>query len=971
MKKTLFAVILLLCMGIVGCQKEIPTELNISPSEISFYDNGGTQAISILANKTWMASSSASWCAVSELKGEASQKSLSISCDPNLDYEERTCTITINCEELTKTVNVKQSASEGILVSPTIFEISKEAQTIEVEVKSNVEYSFLIDNACKDWITQVSSKALASNKISFQISENETYDFREGKITFNQTNGALVSVVTVKQRQTDGLFVEQNAYEISSNAQAVEIKVRSNIDFTVSIEDNSKAWISVVSTKSLNESVVILSVSENESFDERIGSVTIKDSASELFDNIEIIQQGLSKEPVVVTLSHAGELSAILGDRKDSIISLSIIGDINSDDVYCFRNMPRLRSISLKDANIVEGGKPFITYGESFMGKNYSGLWATEDRYTVKDDASHIFMGLEKIEEIILPSSLKFLGNSTFFDCRELREITIPKDVSKIIQFNNYTFGCCYNLTNIFVEEGNNTFVSIDGCLYSKDKYYLLAIPCGRNSYTIPNFISEYGIFGECFQHDNELKELVFLDYSPKLDKGFDRLRNIETFIVSNSNQNHTVRDGALYSKDGAILLCYPKGRNDKSYIVPIETTTIGRESFSDNRTLETIILQEGISTIGASAFSYCTRLIDIEMPSTTALIEGNAFQDCRSLSRIICHATIPPKVEGVYVFFDCDNLSEILVPEESLELYKDAPIWQDYSNIIKPLDKSLEYGEKITINVSSYGNLHDILNNYKIDDITNLDLSGYLNSSDFAAIKTLKNIKYLDFSKAVCYNNTIPADAFRDMNRIEYIIYSDSIQKIGNSAFSGCASLEGSIHIPKDIISIGEGAFRYCHNLSGELVFPETLTTIGSSAFYGCSGLKGDLILPDNIAVIELATFADCTGFNGKIILPKYLKRIEGKLGYASAFERCYNITGALEIPDGIEYLGDSSLSGLTNISSVFCSSIHPPQAGTRMFGNHSSSNILIYVPKESLEEYKTANGWSEYADKIHPIEN
>ena len=351
--------------------------------------------------------------------------------------------------------------------------------------------------------------------------------------------------------------------------------------------------------------------------------------------------------------------------------------------------MPNLRSISLKDANIVEGGEPFITYGERFIGKNGSGQWATADRYTIKDNASWIFMGMEKLEEIILPISLKSLGTCTFFDCRELKEITIPKNVSELTQYNNLTFGCCYNLSNIYVEEGNNSFVSIDGCLYSIDKHYLLIIPSARESFTIPNFISEYGIFGECFQTDNELRELIFLDNSPKLEKGFAHLNKMERFIVSNSNPYHTEIDGVLFSKDGTILQCFPKGRTDKTYVVPLGTNTIGGNSFSGNRTIEKITLQEGVSIIGASAFAHCNQFKEIEMPSTMAQIDDNAFQSCPSLSRIICHALTPPQVSENFVFFDCKNLSEILVPEESLEFYMNAPIWQDYSEIIKPLDKS------------------------------------------------------------------------------------------------------------------------------------------------------------------------------------------------------------------------------------------------------------------------------------------
>lgn len=269
--KRAFIFLLSLTLGPLLSSCEQPTMLSVSQTALSFENKGGNQSVTLTANKVWTASSNQGWLRVSPSSGEGNA-TLSVSCEGNTTYDTKTGTITIVSEELTQTISVTQAEGLGLLISQPEYNLSNEAQTIDVTVQANVQYTVDIDNACRAWIKQESTKGLSSNIIKFAISKNESYDGREGKITIRQTNGSLSATVTVKQNQQDGLFVEGNKeYSISYEEQAIDIVVKSNMPFEVEADE----WITVIQTKGLELSTVSVAVAENKEED-RVGTIVIK-----------------------------------------------------------------------------------------------------------------------------------------------------------------------------------------------------------------------------------------------------------------------------------------------------------------------------------------------------------------------------------------------------------------------------------------------------------------------------------------------------------------------------------------------------------------------------------------------------------------------------------------------------------------------------------------------------------------------
>lgn len=282
---------MLLCATLllfVACQKA--PELTItSPSSIELDVNGNSGAITFTANRDWSASTSDSWISISPSSGKASDTpvTVTIRCNANTTYDERTATVTISMEDLSQTVSVHQPANLAVILPKQVFDLQSNSNTIEIEVQANVQYSV---STSVDWIKQVGTKGLTSKTLSFSIEENKTYDPREGKITIKpQDSSVQEQVVSVKQAQKDALIVEKTSYDMPYGGGEIEIKVESNIPFDVTPNPD---WIHYTQTKALSSSTVCLKIDENTTYSSRQGTVEIKQQNGSLKYTITVSQAG-------------------------------------------------------------------------------------------------------------------------------------------------------------------------------------------------------------------------------------------------------------------------------------------------------------------------------------------------------------------------------------------------------------------------------------------------------------------------------------------------------------------------------------------------------------------------------------------------------------------------------------------------------------------------------------------------------
>lgn len=203
------------------------------------------------------------------------------------------------------------------------------------------------------------------------------------------------------------------------------------------------------------------------------------------------------------------------------------------------------------------------------------------------------------------------------------------------------------------------------------------------------------------------------------------------------------------------------------------------------------------------------------------------------------------------------------------------------------------------------------------------------------------------------------------------------SLKSIGAWAFYGCESL-ASITLPDTISSIEEHTFWLCKNLSG-IIIPDSVESIGAEAFRECSALKS-VVLSGSL---EAGAFYDCTNLI-EITFSKHVTTIG-----SDAFHGCKSLT-SLDVPDSVTSIGRQAFFGCSSLSSIIipeivssigsgafanCPSLSfvtilaetPPSGEDNMFDKNS--NYPIYVPAVSVDAYKTAQYWSDYADRIQAI--
>lgn len=187
------------------------------------------------------------------------------------------------------------------------------------------------------------------------------------------------------------------------------------------------------------------------------------------------------------------------------------------------------------------------------------------------------------------------------------------------------------------------------------------------------------------------------------------------------------------------------------------------------------------------------------------------------------------------------------------------------------------------------------------------------------------------------------------------------------------------------NIKSIYADAFRYCTKLSS-VILPNGITSIGNSSFWGCTGIS-EFFIPQSVSSFGYGVFYD-TNFENPVTVDannsnfyiegNCLMQIEGKIlseGFIDSTIpadtekiRMYAFYGragltSVTIPASVTNIEMQAFGRCTGLTSVSVLATTPPTAGMNIFG---SLTMPIYVPKGCGDTYKTAEGWSTYADYI-----
>lgn len=619
-----------------------------------------------------------------------------------------------------------------------------------------------------------------------------------------------------------------------------------------------------------------------------------------------------------------------------------------------------------------------IDYGDGAFGKDQMHTYPAEGTYTVKyyfekpitEICPNAFT-TTSITSITIPKDVVKIGSSAFsytnltsisFEensklstielgafiyCRNIKSIYLPTSVTEI---GDCVFGGCYSLE--YISGGGSDFSATFG-LFHKEigllDWHVIAYPASLNIERVSYGPIHHDIGWGAFVGCKYLKELDII-ISKIYQANFMECEQLEYIRL----------DQTIYIENDVIKDC-PKL---KEIHLP-RASEIGKYCFINNESLTNIHLGcdelRIINSIGNNNVSLNTLWIPSGVESIT-----DSFNSCSSLASVYCKAAVPPVLANS---FDSMVAPVIYVPAESVNSYKRAEGWKEFADCIVGYD--FENGVVVPGQP-----------NNEIWYTATTQISP--NSSDVFGANIISNKWDAETGKGVLQFDgdvtMIGENAFGWSRELTSIDIPESVTTIGNDAFQYCYGLH-NVYIPDSVTSIGRSAFLYCD--LKEIVIPDNVITIGAYALCGCS--IQSVIIPNGVTDIADGLFKQCDQLT-TIVLGNQVTSIGDEsfsectsltsvtmsdnvnsIGYG-AFDGCTSLT-SVTIPDSVNSIEPRAFAGCTYLKEVYCKAMTPPSGYSSMFTS-SADDLVIYVPRHYVEDYKAANGWGDYADRIEPYD-
>ena len=458
--------------------------------------------------------------------------------------------------------------------------------------------------------------------------------------------------------------------------------------------------------------------------------------------------------------------------------------------------------------------------------------------------AHRLFLNNNEIKNLVIPNTVKSIGDGAFYGCTSLTSVTIPNTVTSI---GYGAFSECSNLNRVHISDikawCNIDFkaASSNPLAYAKHLYLNaneikdLVLPnslttigsfvfygcSGLKSVTIPNSVLSIG--NEAFYYCTGLTKVAIGNSVIGIgDKAFSSCSSLTSVTIPNS-----------VTSIGREAFDYCTGLTNIT--IPNSVTSIGTYAF--NRTTwfnnkpaglvyaglvayeykETmpsgtkIVIKQGTKAIADACFYYCKGLTEVTLPNSLISIGKEAFSGCSSLTSV----TIPNSVTeiGVSAFEDCDGLTRVSIPA------------------------SVKYIRKRAFTYC------DNLKSVHVSDIAawcNIEIEFYNMEKDYGLFSS---------------NPLVSAEhLYLNDQEITDLVIPNTVTSISESVFESCKGLT-SLTIPNSITSIGRYAFWDCSNLTDIKSYPDpTKVTLGSSVFYNVPNSCTLHVLPQYLSAYKAA---------------------------------------------------------------------------------------------------------------------
>ena len=286
-----------------------------------------------------------------------------------------------------------------------------------------------------------------------------------------------------------------------------------------------------------------------------------------------------------------------------------------------------------------------VTYIGKYAFYDCDGLATITIPNSVTSIGGYAFADCDGLKQVTLPDKLESIEENTFYNCDLLTEINIPASVTSI---RIEAFKYCYNLTKFTIGNGVTSIGDrvFDGCFALTAIYYTGDV-AGWCSITFESYDSNPLYYAQNLYIGNILvTELA-------IPEGVSEIKN--------------------YAFNGCDALT--------QITIPNSVTSIGNMAFFGCTALTQVNIPDGVESIGYYTFYQCSALAQVTIGKGVESIGEYAFYNCSALAEMTVLATVPPTV--IYnAFYEVSRDILVYVPAESLEAYKAADGWKEFTNL-------------------------------------------------------------------------------------------------------------------------------------------------------------------------------------------------------------------------------------------------------------------------------------------------
>ena len=579
--------------------------------------------------------------------------------------------------------------------------------------------------------------------------------------------------------------------------------------------------------------------------------------------------------------------------------------------------------------------------------QNCSSLTSCTIPTSVTSINEEAFAYCTSLTSIIIPNSVTSIGLDAFYLCTSLTSVTIPSGVTSIGQ---YAFGACYNLTSITILAATPPTLEYNNVFDSDCPIY---VPCKSvDTYKSATYWSSYASRIEgippCGMPQDGKLITIYSDssfYSAACDSN--------TTLTSGDTKPNGYEYTAMTSAE--IGACITSIGNSAfsgctsllEVVIPSGVTSIGNEAFKQCTSLTSVSIPSGVTSIGDSTFSGCTSLTSCTIPNSVTSIGNEAFTYCSRITSI----DIPSGVTSIghHAFYYCTGLTSVSIPSGITSI----GAWT-FTNCYSLTSVTIP-NSVTSIGENAFWSCNSLTSITIPSGVTSIGLTAFGSCYSLTSVTilattppALDNPFYNRNKDLLIYVPCSSVDTYRtDINWRGYASIILGIPPCVEPTPTPTGATKFNAIYPN-----GVQYFVYCDSN------PELTTTTTRGGQFDYAKIRSAEI-GSCITSIGNSAFSDFDSLSS-ITIPNSVTEIK-----YMAFRWCYSLT-SITIPDSVTSIGDSAFYGCSGLTSVTVNATTPPALGSNAFSS-TSSNLVIYVPSTSVDAYKTS--WGGLANRIQAI--